>query len=65
MLHARRILIALSILALLTLDWAALDDITTGTEPSHLLEWGMVVGSVVPLVALFRALLRRPDGRVA
>ena len=39
------------LLAVLALDWLALDDITTGTEPSHALEWGIVMVSL-PLLAL-------------
>ena len=38
----KRVLKHLVSIAVLLLCWAALDDITTGTEPSHFLEWTMV-----------------------
>ena len=44
-------------LALLVLSWLALDDITTGSEPSHALEWAMVVVTVVWFTGL--AVVRR------
>lgn len=34
-------------IAVLLLCWAALDDITTGTEPSHVLEWAMVGAGII------------------
>ncbi|MBI4539917.1 MAG: hypothetical protein HY704_10465 [Gemmatimonadetes bacterium] len=47
----RRGLIAVSVLLVLLLDWAALDDITTGNEPGYALEYLMVVVSL-PLLGL-------------
>jgi len=44
-------------LALVTLAWLALDDITTGSEPSHALEWAMVASTVVWFAGL--AVVRR------
>jgi cell division protein FtsW (lipid II flippase) len=53
----RTVVLVLCILVLLVLNWAALDDITTGSEQSHFWEWaiffvtlgGIVVGVVVGL----------------
>ena len=47
----KKSLIIVSIAILLALDWAALDDITTGKEPTHWQEWTIVVVSI-PLLAL-------------
>lgn len=47
------------IVALLALDWAALDDITTGSEPSSLSEWLIVIISVPLLLTAGYFLLRR------
>ena len=44
-------------IVVLLLCWAALDDITTGSEPNHVLEWTMVgVGIIwyVGLIAVWR-----------
>jgi hypothetical protein len=49
--------VVLSVLALVALNWAALDDITTGSQPSYFWEWavvfltlgGVVVGVLVGL----------------
>jgi hypothetical protein len=49
--------LVLCVVALVALNWAALDDITTGSEPSYVLEWavvfvtlgGLVVGVLVGL----------------
>jgi len=65
--HGSRIVIvvsALAILAVLALDYAAVDDITTGHEPSLNLEW-LVLAASVPVLALLalvtaRATRRRP-----
>ncbi|MDH3253514.1 MAG: hypothetical protein OEM62_00855 [Acidobacteriota bacterium] len=38
----KRLVIVIVSLALLASTWAALDDITTGHEPSFALEWTMV-----------------------
>lgn len=40
------------ILALLVLNWTALDDITTGHEPSYWEEWDTVVFSLIILGVL-------------
>lgn len=53
----RSVVLVLCILVLLVLNWAALDDITTGSEQSYFWEWaiffvtlgGIVVGVVVGL----------------
>jgi hypothetical protein len=46
----QRIWIALFVLLLLALDWAALHDILRG-EPDVWLEWSFVVGSLLLLLA--------------
>ena len=46
-------------IVLLVLCWLALDDITTGTEPSKKLEWATVGLTVVWLAALGAMLRRR------
>lgn len=38
----RKSLVVFVSVALALLAWLALDDITTGSEPSHLLEWAMI-----------------------
>ena len=58
---ARALALAILIAAL---DFAALDDITTGHEPSLWMEWTFVALSVPLLFVLWRA-TRRPKGRVA
>ena len=53
----RGVALVLSVLALVALNWAALDDITTGSEPGYFWEWavvfltlgGVVVGVLVGL----------------
>lgn len=53
----RTVVLVICIGVLLVVNWAALDDITTGTEQSLLLEWatffltlgGIVVGALVGL----------------
>lgn len=42
----KRFLVAGLILVLLILDWAALDDITTGNEPDYLLEYIILLSSL-------------------
>jgi hypothetical protein len=49
----------LGIVALLALDWAALDDITTGREPGFLAEWSFLVLSLPVLLVLARFAFRR------
>ena len=39
---ARTVALVVSVLMLIALNWMALDDITTGTESSYFLEWGVV-----------------------
>jgi len=48
----RRLLIGVGICLVLGLDWLALDDITTGHEPSFVAEWAFVLASVPALWAL-------------
>lgn len=50
----RRIVIGLTICVVLALDWLALDDITTGREPSFVLEWTFLFISLPVLWALVR-----------
>lgn len=38
---------------LLILDWAALDDITTGNEPDYTLEYGILLFSAVVFAIIF------------
>ena len=53
----RGVALVVSVLALVALNWLALDDITTGSEPSYFWEWavvfvtlgGVVVGVLVGL----------------
>jgi len=47
-------------IALLLLSWAALDDITTGTEPSLVLEWIVVSLTFAWFAAPITARIRRP-----
>jgi hypothetical protein len=53
----RAAIVGVSIL-LLVLAWLALDDIITGQEPSHALEWAMVAVTVIWFSALAGARLR-------
>jgi len=48
-------LLWLAVVVLLALDWAALDDITTGREPSFLGEYLTLALSVPVIVFLLRA----------
>lgn len=48
----------LAVLAVLALDYAALDDITTGREPGFVLE-GVFLAVSVPLLALLGRTIRR------
>ncbi len=43
----KRFLVWICILVLLLLDWAALDDITTGNEPDYYGEYAVLVISAV------------------
>ena len=47
---------------LLVLCYAALDDITTGDEPSHVLEWMFVSLTIVWFVGLIAATITRQKG---
>lgn len=50
----RRFLIAkISIILLLMLDWAALDDITTGNEPDYFKEYAILFFSVAVFIFIF------------
>jgi len=55
----RKILIALFVLALLALDWAALHDILKG-EANVWMEWLFVIGSVLLLVFYLIRKARHP-----
>lgn len=53
----KRVSTTLVSIAVLLLCWAALDDITTGTETSHVLEWTMVGAGILwygGLITLWR-----------
>ena len=47
---------------LLVLCYAALDDITTGTEPSHVLEWMFVSLTIAWFIGLFAFTIIRQKG---
>lgn len=53
-----RMLVVLAGVALLAGDFAALDDITTGSEPGLVLEWFFVAVSIPILFVLGRLALR-------
>lgn len=48
----KKLLIGITVTAILALNIAALDDITTGSEPNYTGEWAIVIGSMVLLAAL-------------
>lgn len=48
---------------LLALDWAALDDITTGSEPSFFGEWLIVIISIPLLLAAGNFLMKSQHPR--
>jgi hypothetical protein len=56
--RAGRIGIAATILALLLLDFAALDDVTTGNQPHFYMEYVMLGVSLPLFVACWRGLSR-------
>lgn len=58
----RKYFIALSIIAVLALDWAALDDITTSYQPNYNLEYAILLLSV-PLLVFFAVKLRQDKKR--
>jgi len=55
-------LVGLVVVGILALDWAALDDITTGHEQSLVLEWSFVALSL-PLLWALIVHLRKSHGR--
>lgn len=55
----RKVLFIIFIVAILFLDYAALDDITTGNEPSLTGEYLILVLSVPFLLLLFWGLIRK------
>lgn len=57
----RNILLALAILLLLALDWAAFHDIAKGTEPHYGMEYAVLAASL----AVFAFLVARRLGRRA
>ena len=60
----KRILLALTILGILILNIAALDDITTGNEPDYRLEWATVILSLVILVSVIFYFAKRKHKRI-
>lgn len=54
--------LAVVTIVLVALCWLALDDITTGAQPSFRLEWAMV-GLTVAWLAALGAMLRRRSGK--
>lgn len=48
----KRVMLALFVLALLALDWAALHDILKGNEPNYYGEYTTLAASVLILAAL-------------
>lgn len=58
----RNALLAIVSLVIGLLAWAALDDITTGRQPTFVLEW-MMVGVAALWVVLLVILWRRSRGR--
>ena len=48
------------VVVVLALDWAALDDITTGNEPDYFLEYAtLVVSAIIFLFIAFNVFKRR------
>ena len=43
----KRAALPAALLAFLLLDWLALDDITTGNQPSFFWEYSMIIASIV------------------
>lgn len=41
----KKIIMWIAVIALLVLDWLALDDITTGSEPDFYLEYAILIAS--------------------
>jgi len=55
----RKTLIALSVLVLLALNWAALHDILKG-EQNVWMEWSFVLGSALLLIIVLMRKMRQP-----
>lgn len=63
---ATRAFIWFGVVALVLLNWAALDDITTGSEPNVILEYSIVRASILLLIAwLFLSWRRKVRGKPA
>lgn len=59
----KRALVWIGVVALVLLNWAALDDITTGSQPNFILEYSFVIASVLLLVGwLYLSWRRRASG---
>ncbi|OGM84497.1 hypothetical protein A2376_03300 [Candidatus Woesebacteria bacterium RIFOXYB1_FULL_47_31] len=57
----KKYLLATFVIGLLILDWLALDDITTGSEPNYDGEWAiLIVSAAIFGFLIFKKLLRRP-----
>lgn len=59
----KKILIILIIIVFL-LDWAALDDITTGNEPDYFLEYLIVFVSIPLLLTICYFLFRKKKNKI-
>ena len=57
----KRILVWMGVVALVLLNWAALDDITTGKQPDFILEYSFVITSFLLLVGWLALLWRRVE----
>lgn len=57
----KRILVWMGVVALVLLNWAALDDITTGKQPDFILEYSFVITSFLLLVGWLGLLWRRVE----
>ena len=58
----KRLSVWIGVLALVLLNWAALDDITTGSQPSFILEYSVVGASVLVLIGALLLSWRRRSG---
>lgn len=59
----KRVLGVLGICVVLALDWLALDDITTGRQPTFTAEWAFLLVSVPLLWALVRLARKRQPAK--
>lgn len=50
----KRVLLIVALLGILILDWLALDDITTGNQPTFFWEYAMLGASIVLLPLIFK-----------